>query len=319
MLLLMSRASLLPADREPRRRSVPRYFLYGEMSGRAAPGFVHIETLSFRSARHGWEINPHRHEGLHQVFWVREGGGAVSLDQSRRRFAGPALIIVPSPLVHAFAWDPGSEGHVLTLASSYISGLGGEAEPEIARALDASRVIVLDKTDVAVDGLDALFAHLAHELTFAAVGMAVAVAARVQLLMVAIARLAPRERATPTAGADVWQAFRAAVELRFRELHDVGDIASDLAVTRSRLNAICRRHAGRTAQQVIHDRIALEAQRSLIFTGLTVAEIGYDLGFRDPAYFTRFFTRVAGDPPGVFRRKQRAINAEGAAVSRDAS
>jgi AraC-like DNA-binding protein len=95
------------------------------------------------------------------------------------------------------------------------------------------------------------------------------------------------------------------VEAGFRTRHAVADIAAGLPVTRGRLDAICRRHAGRTAQQVIHDRIVLEAQRSLIYTGLTVAEIAYGLGFADPAYFTRFFAREAGETPGEFRRRHR--------------
>ena len=50
-------------------------------------------------------------------------------------------------------------------------------------------------------------------------------------------------------------------------------------------------------------------ERSLIYTGLTIAEIAYDLGFVDPAYFTRFFAREAGEPPGEFRRRHRAGDA----------
>lgn len=77
------------------RRAVPHYSLYGEHASRAAPGFVHIETLSARSALHDWEIAPHLHEGLRQVFWISEGGGAARLDRDRIAFKAPALIVVP--------------------------------------------------------------------------------------------------------------------------------------------------------------------------------------------------------------------------------
>ncbi len=95
------------------------------------------------------------------------------------------------------------------------------------------------------------------------------------------------------------------VEAGFRSTHAVVDISDRLPITRGRLDALCRRHAGRTAPQVIHDRIVLEAQRGLIYTGLTVAEIAYELGFVDPAYFTRFFAREVGETPGEFRRRHR--------------
>jgi len=35
----------------------------------------------------------------------------------------------------------------------------------------------------------------------------------------------------------------------------------------------------------------------------SVNEIAYALGFGDPAYFTRFFSRLAGDSPRAFRRR----------------
>ena len=287
------------------RRAVPHYFLYGEHASRAAPGFVHIETLSSRSALHNWEIAPHLHDGLQQVLWVREGGGEARLDRERVAFVGPSLIVVPAAAVHGFTWQPGSEGHVLTLASDYVATLTRGIEVDVAHGLDVARVLTLPEGGEEARVMEGIFTRVAHELKFGARGMATAVAAQVQLLMVSVARLAPPETAAALPGAELWQRFRDAVEAGFRSKHGVADIADALPMTRGRLDALCRRHAGRTAQQVIHDRIVLEAQRGLIYTGLTVAEIAYGLGFVDPAYFTRFFAREAGETPGEFRRRHR--------------
>lgn len=289
------------------RRKVPRYVLYGEPEYGAGPrtadpGFLHIETLSSRSALHGWEIAPHCHEGLEQLLWVESGGGTAWLDQVQTRFAGPALIIVPPPLVHAFSWQAGSEGLVLTLATGFVAGLGHGAGEAVARALDAGRVLQMTAEQAAAHEVGAMLRGIARELRYGAVGMQAAVAARLQVLMVAVTRMSPlRTAAAP--GADIWQRFRDAVEAQFRASHAVSEIAAEIAVTRGRLDTICQRHAGRSAQQVVHDRLVLEAQRSLLYTGLTVAEIAYDLGFADPAYFSRFFTRETGEAPGEYRRR----------------
>ena len=45
----------------------------------------------------------------------------------------------------------------------------------------------------------------------------------------------------------------------------------------------------------------LEARRALLYSNLSVAEIGYALGFADPGHFSRFFTRHAGQSPRAFR------------------
>lgn len=39
----------------------------------------------------------------------------------------------------------------------------------------------------------------------------------------------------------------------------------------------------------------------LAHTEMAVSEIAYALNFQDPAYFSRFFRRLAGQSPGKFR------------------
>ena len=47
--------------------------------------------------------------------------------------------------------------------------------------------------------------------------------------------------------------------------------------------------------QVIHKRLIMEAKRSLVYTSMLVSAIAFDLGFKDPAYFSRYFTNQTGD------------------------
>ena len=42
---------------------------------------------------------------------------------------------------------------------------------------------------------------------------------------------------------------------------------------------------------------------------LPVEQIGYGLGFRDPAYFNRFFRKYRGASPGNYRRQIRLEHA----------
>lgn len=282
---------------------VPRYSLYGEMPRQAAPGFVHVENLSLRSMLHDWSIAPHQHDGLAQAFWVAEGGGRVQIDTLRAEFTAPALLVIPAATAHGFSFAPTSEGAVLTLAAEFVASL---PEGEARQAFATPGILALTEEQSRVHAVAPLFARLAQELEYGAPGMASAVAALVQLVMVTIHRLRPDATDAPCAGEEIWQSFRAEVERRFRTCHSVAELAAHLPITRGRLDAICRRHGGRTGQQVIHDRLILEAQRSLIYTGLSVAAVAYDLGFVDPAYFSRFFMRETSEAPGAFRKRHRA-------------
>jgi AraC-like DNA-binding protein len=69
------------------------------------------------------------------------------------------------------------------------------------------------------------------------------------------------------------------------------------ASARPSSTASARAQLGRGALELLHARIALEAQRQLAYTTQSVKHIGLDLGFADPGYFTRFFQRLCGSSP----------------------
>lgn len=99
--------------------------------------------------------------------------------------------------------------------------------------------------------------------------------------------------------------LRQMIEKHFRENHQPRDYARRLRITAGHLNHLARRHLGRSAGILIRERLALEAKRQLLHTDATAAEIAYALGFKDPAYFARFFKREAGASPSSFRTRSQ--------------
>lgn len=61
--------------------------------------------------------------------------------------------------------------------------------------------------------------------------------------------------------------------------------------------------AGRSAQQLLHERVLLEAKRHLTYTNMTIGQVAERLGFKEPAYFTRFFKRSVKLTPKAFRQR----------------
>ena len=68
------------------------------------------------------------------------------------------------------------------------------------------------------------------------------------------------------------------------------------------LRKACVRVAGQSPTQLIHSRMLIEAERQLRYTGMSITQIAYYLGFEDPAYFSRFFAKGMGASPRSFRR-----------------
>ncbi|MBP8780668.1 MAG: helix-turn-helix domain-containing protein [Alicycliphilus sp.] len=67
---------------------------------------------------------------------------------------------------------------------------------------------------------------------------------------------------------------------------------------------VCRRIADLPSKRLVYERLMQESKRLLLFTGGSVNEICYQLGFKDPAYFSRFFVRYAGLTPSAYRQRQ---------------
>jgi len=57
--------------------------------------------------------------------------------------------------------------------------------------------------------------------------------------------------------------------------------------------------------EMIKNRIVLEAKRLLLYSDLTIKEIAYQLGYEDPAYFNRIFTQKSEKTPAAFRKENR--------------
>lgn len=79
------------------------------------------------------------------------------------------------------------------------------------------------------------------------------------------------------------------------------DYAQNLSVHVNHLNRSVKEVTGKTTTEHIATRITKEAQALLKHTDWDVAEIAYSLGFEYPAYFTNFFKKHMGVPPGEVR------------------
>lgn len=96
--------------------------------------------------------------------------------------------------------------------------------------------------------------------------------------------------------------FQNLIDKHFRTIKLPKEYAELLYITPNHLNALCQDLVGKTAGDLIRDRVLLEAKRLLTNAGMTVTEIAYDLNFQDNSYFNRFFKKYVGMTPDEFRK-----------------
>ncbi|WP_440640926.1 helix-turn-helix domain-containing protein [Bradyrhizobium sp. PUT101] len=282
---------------------IPHYFLYEEAAPEVAPSFLHIEPIPVRSGRHNWTIRTHTHPDHHQILAISKGGGAIEVEGVSWEVVPPSLVIIPALTIHAIRFKPGTDGYVITVAPPFLqSALDDDAD-----LVDGFRVptrFLPQQIGRDIDLVD-LFASLEHEFVWSAPGRRTAIKAYLQLLAVTVRRLLEQERARPVSTAreaDTVMRFRELVEKHFRNHASLEVYAHKLGVTTARLNACCRMTTGKSSLVLVNDRLLTEAKRNLLYSDMTVNEIGAALGYADAAYFNRFFSRNVGLSPGRFRK-----------------
>jgi AraC family transcriptional activator of pobA len=288
-------------------RAVPHFVLYEEQGQDAELLALHVEPIHSRSSRHDWTIRPHAHPDHHQILMLAAGGGTLWLEETARDLAPGMVVTVPATAVHAYRFQPGTDGFVATIAPAFLAAAIAEDDALQAPFAGGGACHALGE---AAPAAAARFAELQREFAWSAPARRSALRAHLQLLLVALARLPARGEGQGDLRrreAEIVARYRQQIERRFRAQPDLPDFAQAIGVTTARLNAACRAVTGRSAMALVHERLVTEAKRDLLYTGRAVAQIARDLGFADPAYFNRFFRRHARTTPGAFRREMGTI------------
>jgi AraC family transcriptional activator of pobA len=294
-----------PAPSRARRRpkGLPAFALYGEPSRPGSP-LLHIESIDARSRRYDWEIDAHVHQGLHQVLWLRSGRVAATLDESRSECEGPAALVMPPGVAHAFRFSPGADGFVLTVNATLLAEGDVDGVGEALHALFAApRILELDAQSPDVARLQPLFAALHAESHGAdgAEGPVPRWLARAVIWHLAQLTRRTGPRAARGGRQSLYTRWVVLLESHYREHWPVSRYADRLGLSAERLNRMLRTETGRGAQALIHARLAREACRRLVHVAAPVSSLAFELGFEDPAYFCRFVKRHTGLAPRAYR------------------
>ena len=284
---------------------------------------VHYEALGKLADFFGHNMPVHRHDRFFQLHYLTRGAVRVYLDDQQYSESAPLFFLTPPTIPHAFVTHPDSEGHVLTVRQQLVWPLleahrSQSGEPRLV----SPTCVALGAPDARhaseVEHLDRLFAMLADEFGQQLPARNASLQALTQLIFIALLRLSAEPVKTQHVRHDnlqIFHRFNALIEDRYREHWPLSRYAEAMGVTEARLNDICRRIADLPSKRLVHERLMQEARRLLLFTAGSVNEIGYQLGFKDPAYFSRFFNRYAKLTPGEFRQRQAELQGNGHVVA----
>lgn len=97
--------------------------------------------------------------------------------------------------------------------------------------------------------------------------------------------------------------FNQLLQLHYKTWKQPALYAKALSISVAHLNESVKNISGFPVSVQIQQKSILEAKRLLYFTKLSVKEIGYELGYDNPVYFSKLFKKISSVTPLEFREQ----------------
>ena len=87
------------------------------------------------------------------------------------------------------------------------------------------------------------------------------------------------------------------------ELYGITQLCKDFGISRAQLHRNLIADTGLSASKYIRSIRLRKALELLVSSDLNVSQVAYEVGFKDPKYFSRLFTNEFKESPRDFRKK----------------
>ena len=252
-----------------------------------------IVTLPQLIQGQDWRLNLAHDRPEHLLFWITRGQGRLILDGQRRGVGTHNAILVPAG--HLFALELGRQGVGQVMVVPPASELRLPRVPAQLRIREVSAMSELTVLMEAATREQQTGRPLMHR-AMEAHGTLISVWLQRQMAMEE--HLPPR----PNAAARLAAAFCRQISAQFQDPMNMADHAAALDVTPTHLTRACKAATGKTAADLLTERVLYEARCLLTTTKVPAQDIARHLGFGSAAYFTRFMLHHTSVTPSALRK-----------------
>lgn len=274
------------------------------------------EDISFRISRMEdiWEVrggkvdDPHRHD-YYTVLLIKHAGGKHVVDFHSYDLQPLQLFFISPGQVHQVVESEKSVGYAILFSAQFLieNNIPFYFIEDLALFRDYGDSPPLNLNTVEFQELslfaEAMLNAVESDLKF----KDQALSAYLKLLLIRSNNLCTLSIDNPQkqeAGNTLLKNFKELVNEQHMNWKQTSDYANALNVTPDHLNRVVKSLVGKTAKEIIQSRIILAAKRLICFSKLSTKEIGYRLGFSEPANFSAFFKNETGISPSAFKEKQ---------------
>lgn len=249
-------------------------------------------------------IFPHRHS-FYQVLYITKAGGDHVIDFRTYPVKHGMVFFLPPGQIHEWKFDEHTDGVLVNFGEPFFSTFLASSGylndlPLFSRS---GRHCTADLS-AHIPAIDQLFRQILSEY----LNREENCFDMIRALLLQVFLLAGRVLQTMEERKAPWQyrqliTFEHLVEQYYTQKKLPKQYAGMMFITPNYLNALCTKLTGRSAGDLIRNRILLEAKRLLAHSGLSVQEIAWQLSFENSSYFSRFFKKYEKVTPEEFKKE----------------
>ena len=240
------------------------------------------------------------------IFWIKEGKGTYNIDFEQYSFNGSVLFFLSPGQLFSVESEKIKEAYRINFVKDFYCIQTHDREVACNGVLfnnvyETPFVIPCKKDTLKLDFiLDNLMEEFSQNET-AQYDMLQTYLKQFIILAVRIQK--ENHQLKETTESKLFKDFSVLVEMNFKQMHSVTDYANRLGVSPKSLTKNFQKVGTTTPSDFIKNRIILESKRKLLYSTDSVKQIAFDLGFNDPAYFSRFFTKATSKSPLQFKKE----------------
>lgn len=254
---------------------------------------------------------PHLHD-YYSIFWIESGEAIHATEFVEYSLKADTILFVPPGLKHRMYLDKSVGGVYILFNEEFVQYNRVNIQPlknyRLFNNPDFKSLITVE--DVNKEKLSNITNLIHNELQNRDEYSQEIVLNLLHLFLLESRRIfdqqnqAPREESEETPDTTIIR-FKQLIEDNFIREKNVSPYAGMLNMNASCLNELTKRVTGITAGELIRNRVIEETKKLLYSSRMSGKEIAYELGFDDPAYFSRFFKKYTGMTLNEFRDNSR--------------
>ncbi|GAB7255796.1 helix-turn-helix domain-containing protein [Polaribacter sp. OB-PA-B3] len=261
-----------------------------------------VSTVRFEKA---CTIDHSVQQNAYAIYWIQEGSGTYNIDFKQYHFDDNVLFFLSPGQVFTVDSEQIKTAYKLTFVKDFYCIQTHDAEVAcngiLFNNIYETPFVKPCKKDT--DKLDFILTSLLEEFQQNETAQYDMLQAYLKQFIISAVRVKKENHVVKEdVETRLFKDFSLLVEQNYKTLHSVTDYAKRLGLSPKSITKHFQKAGTISPSEFIKNRILLEAKRLLIYTDKTVKEIAFELGFNDPAYFTRFFTKAISKSPLQFKK-----------------